>query len=257
MRFFRHALITLGLLIVVAAGAAYAVVRQGLAADHQPNRLEEAVATRLVRLSIPASERDAVNPDRSPDAWHAGADHFDDHCAVCHGSDGRGRTEIGPKMYPPVPDLAAPGVQQLSDGALFSIIQNGVRWTGMPAFRAEHSTEETWRLVAFVRHVPVMPPAEPSHDHPASGHHHEAAAGRTIAMDGTSFAPEALVVSVGDTIEWKNTDPFPHNITSRAGGFRSGDIDPDGTWRYHAEKAGVFPYVCTLHPGMKGVLRVK
>jgi plastocyanin len=35
------------------------------------------------------------------------------------------------------------------------------------------------------------------------------------------------------------------------------DIDPDGTWRYHAEKAGVFPYVCTLHPGMQGVLRVK
>ena len=53
-------------------------------------------------------------------------------------------------------DLAASSVQGLSDGALFSIIQNGVRWTGMPAWKGEHSEEDSWRLVSFVRRVPSL-----------------------------------------------------------------------------------------------------
>jgi mono/diheme cytochrome c family protein len=87
---------------------------------------------------------------------------------VCHGADGRGRTDIGEYMYPKVPDLAASQVQQLSDGALFFIIQNGVRWTGMPGWKREHTAEETWKLVSFVRHVPSLPVApaeEPGHEH--------------------------------------------------------------------------------------------
>jgi mono/diheme cytochrome c family protein len=93
-------------------------------------------------------------------AWRAAADHFEDHCAMCHGSDGRGDTELGANMYPKVPDLADSTVQRLSDGALFSIIQNGVRWTGMPAWKNEHAPEDTWQLVSFVRHVPSLTPAE-------------------------------------------------------------------------------------------------
>jgi mono/diheme cytochrome c family protein len=59
-------------------------------------------------------------------------------------------------MYPKSPDLADPAVQRLSDGELFCIIQNGVRWTGMPAWKHDHSTEETWRLVSFIRALPTL-----------------------------------------------------------------------------------------------------
>jgi mono/diheme cytochrome c family protein len=172
VRFLRDACITLVAAGVILGVVVYATVSQGgLAADHRPGRLEEAVAGRLVKLSIPAARRAETNPYAADKgAWRAAADHFDDHCAVCHGDDGRGQTEIGPKMYPPVPDLASEPVQQLSDGALFSIIQNGVRWTGMPAFRAEHSAEETWKLVSFIRQVPSMPAGDPDH-HKAPDHH--------------------------------------------------------------------------------------
>ena len=111
--------------------------------------------------SFPADEppdaHDQANPYRSnANAWRESADHFDDHCATCHGADGRGHTEIGGYMYPPVPDLADPAIQQMSDGDLFYIIQNGVRWTGMPGWRKEHTPEDTWKLVSFVRRVPSL-----------------------------------------------------------------------------------------------------
>lgn len=158
MRFIRDAVITIVVLIVIAGLLTYSRIHAGgLSADRSPGEMEQAVATRLVRLAIPADAQRAVNPFRSDDAaWRTAADHFEDHCALCHAPDGHGRTEMGENMYPKVPDLADEAVQRLSDGALFYIIQNGVRWTGMPAWRHEHSAEETWRLVSFVRRVPVL-----------------------------------------------------------------------------------------------------
>jgi len=158
MRFLRDALITLVVLVAVISIVVYARVRAGgLSADATPGAVERTVASRLVRLSIPSDAQQRQNPFASDaNAWRAAADHYGDHCAVCHGADGHGRTEMGENMYPKVPDLAAPSVQNLSDGAIFSIIENGVRWTGMPAWKNEHSDEESWRLVSFVRKVPSL-----------------------------------------------------------------------------------------------------
>src|SRR5438046_3273153 len=162
MRFLRDALITLIVLFAVVLILAYTRIRAGgLSADTEPGTVERTVAARLVRLSIPTDAQRLQNPFREDSAaWRAAADHYDDHCAICHGSDGHGRTEMGENMYPKVPDLADAGVQRLSDGALFSIIQNGVRWTGMPAWKREHSPEDTWKLVSFVRRVPSLTSTE-------------------------------------------------------------------------------------------------
>ncbi len=178
MRFLRDALITILVLVVVVCVVAYARVRGGgLSADAQPGALERSVAARLVRLSIPADVRDQQNPFAGESsAWRTAVDHYNDHCAVCHGADGHGHTEMGENMYPKVPDLAGPAVQRLSDGALFSIIQNGVRWTGMPAWKGEHSPAEAWRLVSFVRKVPSLTAAdigEQSHGESHHEHHHD------------------------------------------------------------------------------------
>ncbi len=47
------------------------------------------------------------------------------------------------------------------------------------------------------------------------------AAVRTVAIDGTKFDPETVTVKAGDTVVWINKDPFPHTVTSQAGGFDS------------------------------------
>jgi plastocyanin len=78
-----------------------------------------------------------------------------------------------------------------------------------------------------------------------------------LAIEGTTFTPELLTVKVGDTIVWTNKDPFPHTITSEAGGFDSHAIAPGESFTYKAAKKGDFPYTCTFHPTMKGRLRVE
>jgi len=81
--------------------------------------------------------------------------------------------------------------------------------------------------------------------------------GTAVAMDGVSFTPERLIVKVGETVTWTNKDPFPHNVKSADGSFESGEIAPDAQWQYRATAAGRFPYTCTLHPGMDGILIVE
>jgi len=161
MRFLRDAMITILLLAIAAATVAFVVVRGGgLSAGTEPGRLERSVAARLVRLAIPAEADRQQNPVGGEAAvWREARAHYLDHCAVCHGRDAKG-TEMGANMYPKVPDLTSTQVQRRSDGALFYIIQNGIRWTGMPAWKDEHSAEDTWKLVAFIRKAPTLTEAD-------------------------------------------------------------------------------------------------
>jgi len=77
-----------------------------------------------------------------------------------------------------------------------------------------------------------------------------------VAIDGVKFEPAAITVRPGDTVAWSNKDPFPHTVTDR-GVFDSKEIAPGKTWKWTARKPGVYDYVCTLHPNMKGTITVK
>jgi mono/diheme cytochrome c family protein len=92
--------------------------------------------------------------------WRTAAEHYRDHCAACHGNDGHAKTPLGQAMYPKTANLADPTVQRMSDGELFYVIQNGVRWTGMPAWKREHTTDDTWRLVSLIRALPTLTDAD-------------------------------------------------------------------------------------------------
>ena len=84
---------------------------------------------------------------------------------MCHANDGSGKkTAIGNGLYPKPPDLRAAATQDLTDGELFYIIENGVRFTGMPAFGTGKpdpaGEKQVWQLVYFIRHLPRITPAE-------------------------------------------------------------------------------------------------
>jgi plastocyanin len=79
----------------------------------------------------------------------------------------------------------------------------------------------------------------------------------TVVMDGTRFQPESLTIRAGDSVVWINKDPFPHTATSKTGAFDSSAIQAGKSWKLTPRTKGEFAYVCSFHPTMKGVLRVK
>jgi plastocyanin len=79
----------------------------------------------------------------------------------------------------------------------------------------------------------------------------------TVVVENMRFEPKVLAVAPGDTVVWLNKDLVAHTATSRAGGFDSKVIPASASWTYTARKKGAFAYLCTLHPAMKGTLRVK
>ena len=87
--------------------------------------------------------------------------HWADHCATCHANNGSGDSMLGRTMYPRPPDMRQPATQTQSDGEIYYTINNGVRWTGMPAFGEPGDRDaDSWKLVCFIRHLPHLSPAE-------------------------------------------------------------------------------------------------
>jgi mono/diheme cytochrome c family protein len=114
-------------------------------------------------MAVPGDVRDRANPVAlTPEVLEDGLAHFADHCAVCHANDGSGNTAMGRGLFPKAPDMRSQVTQSLSDGELFHIIEEGVRFTGMPAWGdgTEKSADATWRIVHFIRHLPKLTPAE-------------------------------------------------------------------------------------------------
>lgn len=153
-------IILLGVLLALALAflAAVTLLHNGLSARAKPTALEALLARNARHLAIPADARKQQNPiPASPENLRDARLHFADHCAICHGNDGTADTAIGKGLYPKPPDLRDAETQKLSDGELFWIIENGVRFTGMPAFGGTHgSQEDSWKLVRFIRHLPQL-----------------------------------------------------------------------------------------------------
>lgn len=156
--------IAIGIAVVIALGVLLlggSILRGGFSARAKPSAMETSLARHARSMMTPANAKAMKNPyPMSPERLAAGREHWVDHCAQCHGLDGSGNAEIGKNLYPPAPDMRAAATQGLSDGELFYIITNGVRFTGMPAWGEHHSPEETWNLVLFIRHLPAVTPDE-------------------------------------------------------------------------------------------------
>jgi len=166
----RSYLRTLGLLIltvlVIGVVTGAYIVTTGVSARPDPGALEARTARTIRTLAIRPRVRGVTNPVPASDAViMEGMEHFADHCAVCHGNDGSGNTEMGRGLYPRAPDMRLPATQNLSDAELFYIIENGVRLTGMPGWATGTKAGETssWHLVHFIRHLPKLTAEEAEH----------------------------------------------------------------------------------------------
>jgi plastocyanin len=76
-----------------------------------------------------------------------------------------------------------------------------------------------------------------------------------VTMPLLRFAPRTLTIRAGDTASWRNTSAVTHNVKGRI--FFSRVIEPRQSYRRRFDEPGRYPYRCTFHPGMDGVIVVR
>ena len=102
-------------------------------------------------------------------------------------------------------------------------------------------------LLSIVATLPIACSSHPSKPGPQT---------HAVIIQGFKFQPADLTVNAGDTIEFTNQDMLPHNAVSQ-GKFDSGKLETGKSSKYVATERGVFDYICTYHPNMKGRLVVR
>ena len=82
------------------------------------------------------------------------------------------------------------------------------------------------------------------------------AMGTGVDIRDFCFSPTILRVSTGDAVTFTNVDPFPHSVlgANATWGDYAGFKKRSVTYRF--SEPGVYPYVCTYHPGMVGAVVV-
>ena len=123
-------------LALAAVLIAVTLMQFNLSAQQEPGRVETAIGNRAKRFLIRRASRHGI-PPRPVDKKNSienGTTQYGLECTICHADDGRGQREPGQWQYPCAADLASKRVQSYSDEELFWIIQNGIRYTGMPSF---------------------------------------------------------------------------------------------------------------------------
>lgn len=146
------------------------LLHSGCSADGRPSKVESGLANIAKEVVIPLEAKERKNPlPVNGAAVKKGMDLYRRSCALCHGSDGRSNTTLGRDLYPPAIDLTSPHVKRWDDAELFWIIQNGVRFTGMPAWKDVFDDTQTWEIVLAIRELQRAKPQPETALQAASG----------------------------------------------------------------------------------------
>ncbi len=96
----------------------------------------------------------------TPEVLAAGAEVYRQQCAVCHGSADGAQSAMAKGMFPAPPQLLhGKGVTDDPVGETYWIAANGIRLTGMPAFRGSLTDEQLWQVSQLLASADKLPPA--------------------------------------------------------------------------------------------------
>jgi thiosulfate dehydrogenase len=158
----KNFLLGVSLAIVVLLGGAYFYLRFGFVdprASQQPSRFEVDLAMTFLDASVARRAPRRQNPVVADvENLGAGLPIYETHCAVCHGDRANPRSAVGLTLYPPAPQFLE-DAPDMPENQNFYIIDNGVRWTGMPGWNKVLSESDIWKLTSFLAHIQHLPPA--------------------------------------------------------------------------------------------------
>jgi mono/diheme cytochrome c family protein len=142
----------------MAAFIAFGVYDIGADAPHTKPVFQLISALRdrsiMVRAKAITPPADLASPDRVA----LGAHLYGGLCVSCHLGPELPRTDLSRGLYPKAPPLAYGNT--LTPAQTFWIVKHGIKLTAMPAWGKTHSDAEIWDLVAFLRKMPDMDPAQ-------------------------------------------------------------------------------------------------
>lgn len=148
------------LLVGGVVGAAIYAGVYNIAADAPHTRPVLWAIENLRDRSIAVRARNITPPPdlASPERIASGAGLYAEMCSSCHLAPGMEKTEISQGLYPQAPELSH-GLNH-SPAEEFWMIKHGIKMTAMPAWGRTHSDPLIWDLVAFIRTLPKMSPAQ-------------------------------------------------------------------------------------------------
>lgn len=123
-----------------------------------PLPLERWLAKSALRARISREAPHEPGVPASDDNLTAGAQLYREHCAMCHGMRGQPKTPTARGMFPPPPQLLrGKGVTDDPVGETFWKVANGIRLTGMPAYRGSLSDTQIWQISQTLANANRLP----------------------------------------------------------------------------------------------------
>ena len=181
-------------------------------------------------------------------------------CAACGGGASPHISSLSPSAQPTTsapaddPTMAAPNSTPSSTpislhGSLPSSTPSPAATRGAATSSATPSPSPTKRATPAPARTTTAPRPRPTHA--------PTPAGSVVALSIMSymFSPQNLTIPVGTTVRATNHDPATHTWTAK-GTWDSGDLGTGQSYSFRFTKAGVFSYICSIHPFMTGKVTV-
>ena len=147
--------------LIVAVLAGMFVIFSGIYDTSAKAQHSKLVAWAIHKTMIHSVQRraNAQAPLPQTVSFWSGAREYEAHCIECHGGSGMDRAPWVKGMLPTPPFLVDTSAHW-SRRELYNIVHDGVKMTGMPAWREVESDRQISDIVAFLQTMPKLTPEQ-------------------------------------------------------------------------------------------------
>jgi thiosulfate dehydrogenase len=135
--------------LLIGAGVAYYFVSGAApaAVEDKPMPMEKFFANKALHTHIEKEMPKSIPIAADESTYLAGAQVYQDNCAICHGLPNVDQTPMAKGMFPKPPALfKGKGVTDDPAGETYWKVANGIRLTGMPEFKHSLSDTQMWQV---------------------------------------------------------------------------------------------------------------
>lgn len=154
--------LVIGVILVPAGFYIYLISGEApVATWAQPMPFERTLAKTAMKATIERHEKPINLGEPSTDSLVAGAHIYRQKCAFCHGTPDHAPTAAAAGMFPAPPQFFRKNAKKIDDpaGEVYWKVQNGIRLTGMPAFRNSLTDTDMREVTGLLEDATTLPPA--------------------------------------------------------------------------------------------------